>query len=98
LRDAALVAMSYRLGLRAKELGSLGVGDVYIPPGRIVEHCELTGRMTKGGRPRIVYLTNSGVRMRRQSLLLKIMEMHKWHELLFKSSVKWRNWRKRRSA
>jgi integrase/recombinase XerD len=61
LRNAALVTMSYRLGLRAKELAALTIGDVEDAKGRLREECTLTAGMTKGGAPRIVYLTNPTV-------------------------------------
>lgn len=62
VRDTALVAMSYRLGLRAKELASLSLFDVLNSQGRLVDECSLNASMTKGGKPRVVYLTNSLVR------------------------------------
>ena len=62
LRDAALVAMSYRVGLRAKELASLSINDVLSPTGKLLDECALTGEMTKGGKPRIIYLTNTTLR------------------------------------
>lgn len=62
LRDGALVAMSYRVGLRAKELASLSINDVLSPTGELLDECALTGEMTKGGKPRIIYLTNTTLR------------------------------------
>lgn len=41
LRNTALVAMSYRLGLRAKELASLSIFDVFYPAGSLVDECAL---------------------------------------------------------
>jgi integrase/recombinase XerD len=61
-RNAAVLAMSYRLGLRAKEIASLVVRDVLDTQGRLREECELSAAMTKGGRPRVAYLTNPAVR------------------------------------
>src|SRR5438105_894867 len=61
-RDAAVLAMSYRLGLRAMEIASLRVKDVLDERGRLVEECALTSTMTKAGRARIAYLTNPSVR------------------------------------
>lgn len=62
LRNAALLTVSYRLGLRAKEISSLKISDVVDLNGAVLEHCELTAVMTKGGKPRTVYLSNPAVR------------------------------------
>ena len=61
-RDLALLAISYRLGLRAKEIASLRIKNVLDERGRVVEECVLDSTMTKGGKPRIAYLTNPSVR------------------------------------
>lgn len=61
-RNAAILAVSYRLGLRAKEIAALRVCDVLAEGGQLREECALSWAMTKGGKPRIAYLTNSGVR------------------------------------
>jgi integrase/recombinase XerD len=61
-RDLALLAVSYRVGLRAKEIASLRVKDVLGEDGRILEECSLGASMTKGGKPRIAYLTSPAVR------------------------------------
>lgn len=61
-RNHAIVACSYRLGLRAKELAALIVRSVMDEPGRIVDETELTAEMTKGSTPRTVYLANPAVR------------------------------------
>lgn len=61
-RNSAIVAMSYRLGLRAKELASLRVIEVWNAFGNLADEFELCGNMTKGGKPRFVYLTNHAVR------------------------------------
>lgn len=62
LRNAALVALSYRAGLRAKELAALNIRDVLDEDGKIREECRLTHGMTKGGKPRVLYLTSSTLR------------------------------------
>src|ERR1022692_986451 len=62
LRNAALLAMSYKLGLRAKEIAALTVHDVLDERGRLREECTLTARMAKGGFPRAVFLTSPSVR------------------------------------
>lgn len=61
-RNVALLSVSYRLGLRAKEMASLLIGDVLDEAGKVREECHLSASQTKGGKPRMVYLTNTGVR------------------------------------
>lgn len=61
-RNAAMLVMSYRLGLRAKEIATLSVQDVLDEQGRVREECELSAAMTKGGKPRVAYLTNPVVK------------------------------------
>ena len=62
LRNSAVLAVSYRLGLRAKEISALRVIDVLDAEGRLRDECCLSAAATKGGRPRIAYLSNSAVR------------------------------------
>lgn len=69
LRNAALVALSYRAGLRAKELAALDIKDVLAEDGTIREECRLTHGMTKGGKPRILYLTSPSIRSALRSYL-----------------------------
>jgi integrase/recombinase XerD len=57
-RNLAVIAFSYRLGLRAKELAALRVNSVLDKRGHVVEQCLLEARMTKGGKPRVAYLSN----------------------------------------
>ena len=61
-RNAAMLAVSYRLGLRAKEIAALRVRHVLDPSGRLLDECVLTETMTKGGKPRVAYLSNPAVR------------------------------------
>ena len=61
-RNAAMMSVSYRLGFRAKEIASLRVQDVLDDQGKLREECGLTSAMTKGGKPRVAYLTNPVVR------------------------------------
>ena len=63
LRDSAIVAVSYRLGFRAKEIASLVIRDVLDDSGQIREDCQLSASNTKGGKPRVAYLTNPAVRL-----------------------------------
>lgn len=61
-RDIALLQVSYRLGLRAKEMAALSVADALTAEGELREEMTLNASMTKGAKPRMVYLTNPGVR------------------------------------
>lgn len=61
-RNIAILAASYRLGLRAKEMAALTVGDVLDDDDAIREECSLSAVQTKGGKPRVVYLTHPAVR------------------------------------
>lgn len=61
-RNVALLTTSYRLGLRAKEMAALVLGDVLNEAGELREECGLSAAQTKGGKPRMVYLTNPAVR------------------------------------
>lgn len=62
-RNAAMLAVSYRLGFRAKEIAALRVKDVLEESGKLREECGLSADMTKGGKPRVAYLTNPSVRL-----------------------------------
>jgi integrase/recombinase XerD len=62
-RDRCILALSHYLGLRAKELASLSIGDVFDPgPGDVREVVRLSSSMTKGGKPREVFLVNEEAR------------------------------------
>lgn len=61
-RNVAILTTSYRLGLRAKEMAALVLGDVLNEAGGLREECGLSAAQTKGGKPRMVYLTNPAVR------------------------------------
>ncbi len=61
-RNIALLAFSYRLGFRAKEIAALRVKDVVDDCGRLRDELQLSASMTKGGKPRFAYLTNPAVR------------------------------------
>ena len=62
IRNVALLAVSYRLGLRAKEIASLRVRHVLGENGHVNDDCMLSEAMTKGGKPRVVYLSNPALR------------------------------------
>ena len=61
-RNVAILNLSYRGGLRSKELAALAVEDVLDDAGQIREECGLSASQTKGGKPRILYLTNPALR------------------------------------
>jgi integrase/recombinase XerD len=57
-RNVALLAFSYALGLRAKEMALLKVRDVLERDGELRQEVLLTRATTKGSKQRLVYLTN----------------------------------------
>jgi integrase/recombinase XerD len=61
-RNAALLFVSFALGLRAKELAALRIGDVVDSQGGLRDEVVLGREQTKGGKQRVVYLTNKDVR------------------------------------
>lgn len=59
LRNKCVLYFSHFLGLRAKELSMLTVGDVYdVKKGKLKEIIRLLGKMTKGNKYREVFLVN----------------------------------------
>lgn len=71
LRDRCILLLSHYLGLRAKELAALTIGDVFDPTSRKPrEVVRLSASMTKGGKPREVFLVNDEPRQE----LLKYLE------------------------
>jgi integrase/recombinase XerD len=79
-RNAAMLAVSYRLGFRAKEIAALRVKDVLEVNGKLREECGLSADMTKGGKPRVAYLTNPIVR---QALRDYLDERRQREDILF---------------
>ena len=69
-RDTCLVVLSYKLGLRVKELSSILISDVIDDKGSLVEGFYLNPDQTKGDDGRMVYLTNKQVRTSLQSYLV----------------------------
>lgn len=61
-RNVALLYFSVALGLRAKEMSQLRLQDVLAPNGTMKDEILLTRSTTKGGKQRLVYLTNKEVR------------------------------------
>lgn len=74
-RDAMLLYITHTTGIRVTELALLEVGDVLYPSGAIRPELYLRAEITKGCRPRNIYLTQPkflasieqwiGVRVRR---------------------------------
>ncbi len=61
-RNVALLYFSVGLGLRVKEMSQLLVCDVLTSDGKIKDEVLLTRLHTKGGKQRLIYLTNKNVR------------------------------------
>jgi integrase/recombinase XerD len=61
-RNVALLYCSFALGLRAKELSNIKVKDVLLSSGDLREEVLLTRSTTKGGKQRLVYLSNRDLR------------------------------------
>ena len=61
-RNSALIHVSFTLGLRAKEMASLLIRDVLTPSGELKDEVLLTKASTKGGKQRLIYLSNKDVR------------------------------------
>jgi integrase/recombinase XerD len=60
-RDQTVITLSYWLGLRAKELASLRIGDVYTDAGEVRQILHLKAGYTKRARMRDVYLSSDKV-------------------------------------
>ena len=61
-RNITILIFSFKLGLRAKELASLDLGDVVDDKGNVRDVLRLTTDKTKGERHRDLPLTNATVR------------------------------------
>lgn len=61
-RNVALLYFSVALGLRAKEMSQLLVKDILTSAEQIKDEVLLTRAATKGGKQRLIYLTNKEVR------------------------------------
>jgi len=62
--DMTVITLSFWLGLRAKELASLKVGDVYGSEGGVKQVLHLKAGYTKRSRTRDVYLSSDEIRKR----------------------------------
>lgn len=56
------IYLSFGLGLRAKEMAALKVRDVMQPSGELRDELVLGRQATKGGKVRLVYLTQTALR------------------------------------
>ena len=84
-RNIALLYCSFALGLRAKELAALRVGDVMnTATGILVDVIQLKSAYTKGSKQRDAYLSNKRLR-KVISDYLKERKPHSFNEPLFLS-------------
>jgi len=60
-RNVAIVYCSFGLGLRAKEIASLKVSDLFDEELNIFEEANLTRSMTKGEKQRHIYIDNKKI-------------------------------------
>lgn len=79
-RNIAILAFSYRLGLRAKEIAALTVRDVMDERGKLRPELTLNHWQTKGGKPRTVYLSNATVK---RDLAAYLADRQKREDILF---------------
>lgn len=87
-RNAALLYFSFGLGLRAKEMALLTIGDVMSPQGCLLDEINIVRKMTKGEKQRHVYITSSKVRQAIAEYLANRKEAaqkYKMHAPLFLS-------------
>jgi integrase/recombinase XerD len=61
-RNTVVILISYLVGLRAKEIASLNVNDIYETDGKVKETLILKGSYTKGSKTRTVFLSNTNLR------------------------------------
>ena len=57
LRDQTIVHISFLAGLRAIEIAGLRVGDVYDDTGSVRAQFSISGKQTKGGDTRTIYVS-----------------------------------------
>lgn len=62
VRNTAIIYCSFGLGLRAKEIAALTIGDVADKNYHLLEEISLTRSMTKGDKQRHAFLTNTKIR------------------------------------
>jgi len=73
LRNVVLLHLSFYLGLRAKEMSSLRVGDITDSTGALKNEVLLKRKMTKGNKQRRFYLTNDKL----TKILIQYLEKRK---------------------
>ncbi len=83
LRNKTIIILSYKLGIRAKEIASLKVGDVY-QNGKVVDLLNLSKEYTKGDKQRELALTNKVVN---ESLSEWLASLHEEYPTLFNSDM-----------
>jgi len=83
LRNRAIIILSFKLGLRAKELASLTVGDVY-QSGKLLDLLSLSKEQTKGEKQRDLSLSNKQVK---EILRLWIAEIQGAYPRLFNADL-----------
>jgi len=84
VRNQAIVYCSFGLGLRAKEIAALTIGDVGDDNGQLLDEISLKRSMTKGEKQRHVYLSNKKVRNALQNHL-DYLSAPKPHQPLFQT-------------
>lgn len=82
-RDTCLVDFSFKLGLRAKEMASLMLDDVFDSKGNVVESFHLKAVQAKGNKGRAVYLSNKNLQKNLRKYLASRQDDNNRH--LFKS-------------
>jgi len=60
-RNVAIIYCSFGLGLRAKEIASLKVSDIFDEELNVYEEANLTRSMTKGEKQRHIYIDNKKI-------------------------------------
>ena len=73
LRNVVLLHLSFYLGLRAKEMSSLRVGDITDSTGALKNEVLLKRKMTKGNKQKRFYLTSDKL----TKVLIKYLEKRK---------------------
>lgn len=80
-RNVAMIYCSFGLGLRAKEITSLNIGDISDQNLKVLDEINLKRSMTKGEKQRHVYLSNKKVRSALQSYLDSLEQPRPDHPL-----------------
>ena len=72
IRDCAILQVSYRCGLRAKEIAELKISDILDNKGEIKETVTLRKKTTKGHRGGVAFFTHPEVREALSKYLVQI--------------------------